>query len=293
MRRILTAALVLTLAATAGAADLESALAARWRGAWVVVLGDVASGCGGAYANNRVNGSLVSASASHRFAPGELTHVDKINVTRTRVDLYLDLAEPILEPYQDGPFTLYRELECRVQLMVEVPREVVKKGDAGAAEAALHEIVDRFARADDARRAPAWNRRVRDPYPADYQLILARHAAWQAERVNAAVSARQREASDNAAAVLARLDRDPASLDGFAAGVDELRDWSGAGCGDLLDRSFESVSTSPPHDRRGGSEDDRRWRRGFEDGQRLAFALVLLRRLPGCYVPVPEVSPDS
>lgn len=293
MRRACAGLVVCLLAASAADANLEQTLTNRWRGAWVVVLGEVASGCGGAYANNRVSGTLVSASARHRFAAGELARVDKVNVKRARIDLYLDLVEPILEPYQDGPFTLYRELDCRVQLMVEVPREVVSRGDTSAAEKALDDIVDRFAREEEARRSAAWNHRVRDPYPADYETTLARHAAWQKEQVNAAVDARQREASENAMAVLARLDRDAAYLDGFAAGTAALRTWSGGGCEDLLHRSFESVSKGPPHERRGGSDDDRRWRRGFEDGQRLAFALVLLHRLPGCYVPVPAVPSAS
>ncbi len=38
----------------------------------------------------------------------------------------LSLTEPILVPTPAGPFTLYQELSCKVELEVEIPRDVVK-----------------------------------------------------------------------------------------------------------------------------------------------------------------------
>ena len=43
------------------------------------------------------------------FAQGELAKVDKINLKRARIDLYLSLGEPVLASHMDGPFELYDE----------------------------------------------------------------------------------------------------------------------------------------------------------------------------------------
>ena len=42
------------------------------------------------------------------------------------LDVNLTLVEPFLPSFVDGPFTVYDQRRCRVQLNFEVPREVRK-----------------------------------------------------------------------------------------------------------------------------------------------------------------------
>ncbi len=129
MTRGWTVAVLLALgAAGAAAADLEKELARRWVGAWVVVLPEVASDCSGFYTDTEVRGRLASSKGRHRFEGGELAQVDKLNVASGRVDLYLTLAEGLLVPRREGPFELFDERTCKVQLMVELPRGVAGAG---------------------------------------------------------------------------------------------------------------------------------------------------------------------
>ena len=68
-------------------------------------------------------GNLVTGGGHWRFQPGELAKLDKVDVNRSRIDLHLSLSEPMLVPWQEGPFTLYRESACKVELEIAVPRE--------------------------------------------------------------------------------------------------------------------------------------------------------------------------
>jgi len=285
------AAVVVTLVFLAGtsshAGDLEDALEAHWRGAWVVTLTETFSGCDGVYTNNHVEGTLVSARDHSRFEQGELARVSKVNLKRSRVDLYLELAEPVLRPRQDGPFTLFDERACRLQMMVELPREVVKAGDPGRVNTILASALERHPSAELARLSGSWNRRQRQPYPADYELTLARHATWKAEQVNIAVQAQLDRAAEEARRSADGVRRDPDYLDGLAVGIEAARSWYAPGCDELVDLSFSSLEDGAPSDHRGSSDADRRWRQGFSDGQRLVYGLELLRRLPGCFVPIP------
>ena len=67
-----------------------------------------------------------------RFDAGELVKIDKVKVKRSRVDLLTTFSEPVLVASQDGPFELYHERECKAQLIFEVPRTVIKTGNADA-----------------------------------------------------------------------------------------------------------------------------------------------------------------
>ncbi|MFP5284827.1 MAG: hypothetical protein ACLGI9_03725, partial [Thermoanaerobaculia bacterium] len=103
--------------------------------------------------------------------------------------------------------------------------------------------------------------------------------SWKAARTNAAIQARMEEAIEEASRISDRIRSAPEYLEGFAAGVDKQRDRSFGDCGSLPGSSFSPDSAG------GGKSSD--WRRGHEDGQRLAYNLELLRRLKGCFVPVP------
>ncbi len=282
------AALALFLAAAAPAnADFEDDVERAWVGAWVVARVETSSDCLGVYNNNEVRGRLASSKGSRRFAEGELSRVDKVKVKSDRVDLYLSVAEPVLVPRTDGPFTLYDERSCRIQLMVDVPREALKGRRMDDVDAQLLEAVERHESAAAARRSRAWNGRERDPYPRDYEETLARHAAWKAEEVNRALAATRMTALDAANQAVERVTEDPPYLDGFAAGVDAQRDRSIPSCPDLAGARFESGEQRPPSDRRGGSPAERAYQRGFRDGQLLAWGTRVARAVEGCFVVVP------
>ncbi len=286
MSRWVGCLLLALVALESRAGDLERALESRLRGAWVVATVEVYSGCAGTYTNNRVSAAGVAAGRERRFEPGEVAKVDKLNLKRSGLDLYLSLAEHVLVPHQDGPFELYDERECRVQLMLELPREAVAGDDLGAALAAVERVVEVHPSLAEATASRAANGRRREDYPADYQLTLARHAVWQAEQANAAVSARSQQAQADALRALERVHRDPPYLDGFAAGVEAMRSWLDSDCASLVAATFSGREQSAPKDR--GS--DRSWGQGYRDGQELAFNLALLDRLRGCYLPVPSLA---
>ena len=265
--------LALLLPATVYAASLEETLNARFRGGWVVVKVPISSSCDGFYNDNDVVGTRVESKARRRFAAGEMARVERIGAKRGRVDVFLDISEQILEERRDGPFTLYDPLSCRIQLRVPVP----ERADDAAVEARLAELIELHATALDAELSPAWNKRRREPFPEDYEETLAAYDSWKASQVNAAVRDRIDVAIEEAARINDRMRSDPEYLEGFAAGIDKEKDrYHGGDCPSLLRSTFSPEGK--------GSGD---WKRGYEDGQRLAWNLELLRRLKDCFVPIP------
>jgi hypothetical protein len=270
---LILAAAPAVLAAARLGADPESELNARWRGGWVIVKPAIASNCDGFYNDNDVAGDRADSRARRRFQPGELARVERVELKRSRVDVYLDLAEGVLEPRQEGPFTLYDARTCKVQLRVPVRAA----GEAGDRLAAL---LERHGAAREAEASKTWNGRRREPFPEDYEQTLAEYRVWKAAQANAAVQARMDRAIEDAARVKERIRDDPEYLSGFAAGVEKVRDHYFGDCGSLVNDYFSPGSPS------GGRGSD--WKRGYEDGQRLAYSLELLDRLRGCFVPVGE-----
>src|SRR5262249_58916139 len=107
-----------------------------------------------------------------RFRAGEVAQIGKIDVKRARIDLYLGLPEPILTSYQDGPFTLYNENRCLLELDVDLPKSLISEGNPDAIDAALQPIVKRFNSQEEAMQAKSWNHRKREAYPADYDRTV-------------------------------------------------------------------------------------------------------------------------
>ena len=103
-------------------------------------------------------------------------------------------------------------------------------------------------------------------------------AAWKAAEVNRAVDARFAEAVEEATRIGDRIREDPDYLAGFGAGVIEVRDDYLGDCPALVGARIYPDSEG---------DESATWNDGYEDGQRLAFALELIRLLRGCYVPVP------
>lgn len=264
--------LALLLSAAVYAASLEDTLNSRWKGGWAVVKLPISSSCDGFYNDNDVVGTRVDSKARRRFEAGELVRVERIAAKRGRVDVFLDLTEAILEERRDGPFTLYDKLNCRIQLRVPIP----ERADAAAAEARLAELLELHASEREAEASPAWNERRREPFPENYEQTLAAYESWKAAQTNAALQERMDDAIEEAARINDRMRSDPKYLEGFAAGVDRGKDRVHGDCPGLIRSTF-----SPD------SKGDGDWKRGYEDGQRLAWNLELLRRLRDCFVPVP------
>jgi hypothetical protein len=162
-----------------------------------------------------------------------------------------------------------------VQLEVPAPR----RAPLAEVERSLEGLVEPHGDAASAEASPAWNGRRREEYPEDYERTLAEHAAWKAAEINAAVDQRFAEAVEEATRIGDRIRENPDYLAGFAAGVAEVRDDYLGDCPALVDARIY-----PREERGRGSV----WNDGYADGQRLAFALELIRLLRGCYVPVPQ-----
>jgi hypothetical protein len=293
MRRILVFLLVLIAwPVTTRAGELERALNRRWLGAWVVTTVETYSDCGSAYTANRLNGRLVSSRGRARFRAGELAKLQKVDLKRSRLDLLMTLKVPKLLARQDGPFTLYHEAECRVEFEVALPRQLVKSKDVRAIETALSSIVRRHTSEEEARGSRAWNRRRMKSYPPDYDRTLARHAIWRAEQTNEAVQARIDMSYQETARLTDRLSSDTGYLAGFAKGIEAARTVKLDGCSRLM-----AVNLDPPKSTvsqaSSKSTSEARGDHGYQDGRRLILALELLRRLPDCFVPVPEMSDDG
>jgi hypothetical protein len=273
---------------TSFASQLEDRLHSRLRGAWSVLGVEVYSNCSGTYNDNTVRAGGVTSKADRRFDAGELVKIDKIKVKRERVDVLVFFAEPVLRRRTDGPFELYDEAACKAQLLITVPREVVKAKDDARIADIITDIVTPFDSLDEARASDSWNGRERRAYPDDYELTLARYEVWKAEQTNAAVASRREQAIEDAADLVDHMEDDAEYLEGFAAGAEALKNWSVTDCSTLIHARFSHYDKSPPGDR-----NEAQWREGFDEGQELAFNVLLAERLGGCSVPVPPQPPEE
>lgn len=289
LRRTGLGMLVMTMASVVSpAADMEQEIRARLLGAWVVADVETYSDCSGKYTNNRINGGLVKSRGSHRFEAGELAKVDKINVHRSRVDVLLSVREPLLVSYVDGPFTLYNEVSCKVELEVEISRQTVKTKNSAEVVRTLEAILARHSRLEQAEASSSWNRREMESYPDDYDTTLREHEIWQAQQINASIQARIDQAAEETSQAVDRVSSDPDYLAGFALGIENARAVDLADC-----RALMTVRFLPPPRPSSGDEAQARARdrglRGTRDGTNLVFGVKLARRLPGCFVPIPEL----
>jgi hypothetical protein len=273
------------------AGRLEDHLESRWSGAWVLTGVDTYSDCNGIRTNNDVSGRLVRSRGHYAFRPGELARIVGIDVKHSGIKLSLSLPEPILVSNQDGPFTLYNEARCALDLDVDLPRSVIKNEDRDGIEEALAPLLKRFENQETATASRDWNGRRREEYPADYDRTLANHAAWKAEQANTAIRARLDQASDETSRITDRISGNPDYLKGFASGVEAVKALELTGCNDLMARDFQNIVPKPPAQSAAYlSPSAADFQRGFQDGGRLVYGLELLRRLPGCMVAPPTPS---
>ncbi len=269
------------------ASDLGALLNHQLRGGWGVLGVEVWSACGGTYSDNLVGAMGVSSKAPHRFVVGELVRVDNVKLKRRRVDLLLTTAAPLRVSWMEGPFELFEQRPCRVQLMVPVPRELIKQADLEAILTEVRRHARLFSTLEDAKDSAEWNGRLTEPFPENYEETLRLHAIWQAEQTNSAVQLALDHALTEAAEAVDDMDDDDEYLAGFSSGAERMSNFTVATCSTLLNASFSSYRDRAPGDR------SQNWEDGWKDGQRLVFHILLADRLRACFVPVPEVPPTA
>jgi hypothetical protein len=280
-----SAILVAGLVSTASASVLGDTLNAQLQGAWAVTEVEVFSSCSGTYNDNTLGEMGVASKASRRFSTGEIVKIDRLKVRRQRVDLMLTLAENVRVARTDGPFTLYDDRTCKVQLIIPVPREQIKAREVEAIFDRISAPFTLFTSLEDARESELWNGREPQPLPEDYDRTVQQYAAWKAEQTNREVREKSRAALARAADLAERLRDDDDYLAGFSSGAEEMSSLYLTDCSLLLSASDSSNRSSPPGDK------PSRWKEGWEDGQDLIFNLLIAQRLQACLVPVPAVDP--
>jgi hypothetical protein len=280
---------VLLICAAGGtrADSLEKTVRGRWLGAWVVTTIDTWSECAAFPTKNTVNGTLVKGKGGRRFAAGEIAQIGKLDAGRSRIELRLTLAEPVLAPWQDGPFTLYREATCGAEMEIEVPRDLIKDKDADALDGTLARLFERHGTVEEARASAAWNSRAREAYPDDYDTTLFEHSVWKAEQTNGVVQARLDAVREETTRITDRIGTDPVYLAGFAEGVAAGRAAMLGGCDSLIGVQL-APQPAPVPGQPASNGTALTSARGRVDGGNLVIGLQLLRRLPGCFVPVPQ-----
>jgi len=273
-------------------AGMQDDLNDRWRGAWVVVEGELYSNCDGTYTNNESKGRLIRGEGRVILPAGELAKVHKMDLKRRRVDVFLDIQEPVLQGYRDGPFVLYREEACQVELMIAIPDG--GGGDLERIEAELDVLLERYPLLAEARRSPAWNRRERRSYPPDYEKTVAEHRAWKAEAFNRGVEDRIRDSVSRSSRLLQgvhSVERSDVRVqeefkNGFFQGLNLMTGSIRGSCQQLFASrpSTYARNLNPPN---------RAWAEGFAAGQQLAYHVGLAERLQGCFASAPPPPLDA
>jgi hypothetical protein len=258
-------------------ADLQDDLNARWRGAWVIVTGELWSNCNGTTTDNRISGDLVSGNGRYAFEPGELARVTRVDARRRRVDVFLDIHENMLIEYQDGPFTLYREASCPVELLLEYGGTRTRDLGVAGVEEQFNRWLERHARLEDAERSSSWNGRLREDYPDDYESTLAAYADWQVQQHNLLVDRKIEQSVEQTGYLLAQVRSDSEFGAGLGFGIAAMRE-------DLSDDCDRLVASDPDTFSRKHEAPNPDWGIGFATGQQLAYHIEISRRLGNCYI---------
>lgn len=285
-RRSVRAALLLVLLLSAmrptHAADLQSRLNADLKGSWVVIVLETGSSCDSSYTSNKVLGTRVLSTAPYRLPAGELGRIAKIDVKRSRVDILIEIDEPYLVSWADGPFQLFDQARCRVELEVEVPREWVKKKMVAEFESLLAAILEQHEDQESVTRSERWNRREVEPLPDGYAETFTEYRVWKGEQLRGELLVSLDRSLRDAQRVIDRADDDPAYGAGFTAGLekeaDRYRSWDD--CEDLVDETFYPNGRGAPSGFEGA--DEREWKKGYKEGQIVAFNVALARRIGDC-----------
>jgi len=270
-------AAIFMLASTMARADIQDDLNDRWRGAWLIVTGDLSSNCNGLTTDNQINGDLVRGNGRFSFEPGELARVEKVDAKRSRVDVILDLRENVLIAYQDGPFTLYREGSCKVELEIDFGSRRTKDVGIAGVEAQFAQWFERHARLDDALASPAWNHRAREDYPEDYESTLIAWERWKVDQHNQRVADRIANSSEETGLLLAQVDAGEDFGAGLGSGISTMRE-------SMTDNCDRLVSSTPATFAKSTDAPNDDWADGYKTGQQLAYHIELGRRLGRCFI---------
>src|SRR5690606_30858682 len=206
----------------------------------------------------------------------ELARVEKVDAKRDRVDVILALKENVLIAYQDGPFTLYREGACKVELEIMIGSRTKDVGLSGV-ESRFATWFDRHARLDDALASPAYNRRVRDDYPADYAQTLIAYENWKIDRHNKLVADRIAASAEETRVLLAQVVSDDQFGAGLAKGIAAMRPVMVDDCSRLLSSSVATFAKK-------AEAPNETWANGYKTGQALTYHIELGRRLGKCFM---------
>ena len=248
--------LLITLAAGPVHAERGEDLQATWHGAFVLTRTPLFSECS---ITSPTTASPVAAWVRQEPAllPGEIATIDKVEVTWTRIDVSLTFLEPFRVTWKDGPYTLYDQHRCRVQLNMDLPRDVRK--DATKASAAIAAMLQSFPSEALARHAAEYNKRKVEAYPAGWERTKAEYETWRVTHLNARIQEKidtlLRESQD----ALDRGHDDDEYLKCFGKGARTRSYQSFGSCDSLLNDYFLSS----------GSCDNQR---GYDDGERMADA---------------------
>jgi hypothetical protein len=276
-RRLPVFASCLVLISSAAHAGLQDDLNARWRGAWLIVTSGIYSNCNGLSTDNRISGDLMSGNGRFAFEPGELARVTKVDAKRHRIDVTAALEEDVLIDYQDGPFTLYREAPCTVELLFDFGDERTKDLEVAAIESQFAQWFERYARLEDAEQSANWNRRERKDYPEGYEDTLAAYKAWKIEQHNLLVENRIADSAEQMPLLLAQVSSGSEFGAGLSYGIAAMREAMSDDCDSLLasrPETFSKPYEAPNPDRANG----------YKTGQALAYHIELSRRLKGCFI---------
>lgn len=271
MSRKLSIWIVASTLASAGAAhgDVEADLRAELVGRYALARGELVSECTDHFTDMNVVGGRLTGGMGVRFAGGELLRIDNVSVgAMAGLDVNLTLVEPFLLSFQDGPFEIYDERRCRVQLNFEVGRDVRK--DVQKSLAAVAAALELFDDAGAAKHA-GWNRRKVEPYPKNWEKTKRDYEAWKLTQVNAAVRAKTALVLDEAGRVLNDMPGDDDYLLSFAAGA-RARSDSWSSCEAMLEATFYAARS------------EGKSKRGWSDGQLVAWANHLAQALQACYL---------
>ncbi|MCH9649267.1 MAG: hypothetical protein K0U98_13590 [Deltaproteobacteria bacterium] len=266
----------------AQAGKIEDALEAQWRGVFVVLKAESTSGCGDGYSNNPVFGARLGGRGEHSFGPGELGQVKKVDVKRNRVDLLVDVIEPLRISFEDGPFQLYRHARCGIELQFDIPRSALKKGGVSEADNHLSKVLERHEAQSTARDSALYNARQVDPFPEGYETVQAEYEQWKAEQVEVAVRDRLAGALDAASRIGDRTHSNQSYSEGFTSGLRYTGSYlvGSTDCYQLINSTLYVVAPSPPV--ASLEIDSAEWQAGHRDGQELAYYLDLARGLERC-----------
>lgn len=278
---------VLCLCATLPAfgGELEDRLRASWQGSWVVLRTEIGSNCDSRYTNVPVKDGRATAAGSQRFGAGELGRVHKLNQQRARIDLLIDVSEPLRTSRQRGPYELFEHVHCKVELEIDVPRDLIKRKAIDEIEATIARAVESYTSRDEAMSSEVHNRRTVEPFPEDYETTLAQYRQWVEQTLAGPLRARLARSAEDSAEVVDDVRRNPAYGDGLARGVaDFSRSLAYKDCEDLVSETFYPKKGKAPSDMSGS--DKRHWRDGYRDGQVLSFNVELTRAISECLLEI-------